>query len=424
MSSCSTPSAVRRGSARAALIGLALLASTLAGPPAQGRAGHVERVSVSSSERQAQGASAEPVISANGRFVAFTSTAQNLVRGTVEGTDVFVRDRWEGTTRLVSRSSGWAGVPGNGASGSPSISVDGRYVGFVSAADNLVRGDTNAAGDGFVRDLSTGVVRRVTLTPRGGQLADGVSEMVLSGDARSVVFRTAAGDLLQRRLGSGRVELVSVPLRDLGDGTGDGSRGMNASVSHDGRYVVYESYTLQESTPGVFLRDVVADTTVDIVHRRAENADDGSASPLISPDGRIVVFVSDAWGITPGTPLEAERLWAWDRERDRYSVVDSSIDVWVQVANAPTTLSLSRDGRFVAYQEVVDGRMLTVVRDRVTRATTRLADQVVEDTAAHPQSWAALNARGRRVAFTSPSPRLVGGDTNDATDVFLGRLAW
>ena len=108
------------------------------------------RVSVGAAGVQGNGASYQPSISADGRYVAFVSDASNLVLGDVNGyTDVFVRDRKLHKTSLVSVDS--AGVQGNSDSLSPSISADGRYVAFDSEASDLVAGDTNGYEDIFVR---------------------------------------------------------------------------------------------------------------------------------------------------------------------------------------------------------------------------------------------------------------------------------
>ena len=114
--------------------------------------GVTERVSVSSTGDQANGASYDVGVSADGRFVAFTSVATNLVANdTNRATDIFVRDRATNQTFLVSLDNN--GVQGNGPSYSPSISADGRFVAFISEAANLVTGDTNGVADVFVRDL-------------------------------------------------------------------------------------------------------------------------------------------------------------------------------------------------------------------------------------------------------------------------------
>src|SRR3569833_546803 len=127
-----------------------------------------ERVSVDSSGHEANSDSTEPVISQNGRYVAFTSLASNLVSGdTNNAWDVFVHDRSTGATTRVSVSS--AGVQGNVTSQSPTITPDGRYVAFGSDASNLVPNDTNGLSDIFVRDRVTGTTRRVSVDSQGNQ---------------------------------------------------------------------------------------------------------------------------------------------------------------------------------------------------------------------------------------------------------------
>ncbi|TMK66906.1 MAG: hypothetical protein E6G53_03640, partial [Actinobacteria bacterium] len=125
-----------------------------------------KRVSVDSHGAQDNGQSLKPAISANGRFVAFDSSASNLVAGdTNAAADVFVRDRKTGKTRRVSVDS--HGAQGNGATFLPAISADGRFVAFDSSASNLVAGDTNAVSDVFVRDRKTGKTRRVSVDSHG-----------------------------------------------------------------------------------------------------------------------------------------------------------------------------------------------------------------------------------------------------------------
>ena len=122
--------------------------------------GGTVRVSVSTAGAEADGFSADPVISADGSAVAFTSFATNLVAGDTNASeDVFVHDLNTGTTTRVNvTSAGGQSVPGSVAF--PSLSWDGRYVGFDSTADNLVPGDTNGYGDCFVYDRQVGLQRR------------------------------------------------------------------------------------------------------------------------------------------------------------------------------------------------------------------------------------------------------------------------
>ena len=116
-------------------------------------------------------ASASPVVSASGRYIAFTSSADDLVAGdTNRSPDVFVRDRGTGRTERVSvRTDGRQAGRSAAGSTEPAISGDGRYVAFTSAAPNLVRGDTNGASDVFVRDRVAGSTVRVSLASGGAQ---------------------------------------------------------------------------------------------------------------------------------------------------------------------------------------------------------------------------------------------------------------
>jgi Tol biopolymer transport system component len=158
-----------------------------------------ERVSVSSSGEQAnrpsQAAGFSVAISADGQFVAFSSDASNLDEGDDNNrTDIFVRDRAAGTTTRVSKSA--AGESANGPSQFASISGDGRFVVFQSAASNLVDDDTNGKTDIFVVDRTDGSVKRVSLTT-GGEQADGDSNFPqISADGGTVVFQSDATNLV------------------------------------------------------------------------------------------------------------------------------------------------------------------------------------------------------------------------------------
>lgn len=135
-------------------------------------------------------------ISANGRYVAFTSTASDLVPG--DGgdlnPDVFARDLLARTTVKVSVDA--AGGDANGSSVDPSISADGRYVAFASGASDLVAGDGNGKGDVFVRDLVAGTTVRVSADTAGMDANGSSGEPSISADGRYVAFSSAASDLV------------------------------------------------------------------------------------------------------------------------------------------------------------------------------------------------------------------------------------
>jgi hypothetical protein len=158
-------------------------------------AGTTERVSVSSEETQANGGSGDASISADGSYVAFDSVATNLVPDDTNGAyDVFVRDRLLGTTERVSVNSDE--VEGNGLTRGPSISADGRFVAFSSLAANLVPGDSNDVGDIFVRDRDLGTTERFSVSSTGEEANDRSCVASISGEGRCVAFHSLASNLV------------------------------------------------------------------------------------------------------------------------------------------------------------------------------------------------------------------------------------
>jgi Tol biopolymer transport system component len=157
------------------------------------------RVSIAGDGTQANAESAAPMISPDGGYVAFQSFAGNLVEDDTNGTtDVFVHDLSSGETTRV--SNGMAGTDPNGDSGIPAISGDGRYVAFQSYASNLVPGDTNMTVDVFRHDRTTGETQRVSVGDDGEQ-ANGPSndpgeDPSISTDGRYVCFASAATNLV------------------------------------------------------------------------------------------------------------------------------------------------------------------------------------------------------------------------------------
>jgi Tol biopolymer transport system component len=207
-------------------------------------------VSISSRGAQANSLSWAGVVSSRGRYVLFTSDASNLVPGDTNGTaDVFVRDRRTGKTKGVSVSL--HGAQGRGQSDGAWLTGDGRYALFGSYAANLVPGDTNGEPDVFVRDLGAGTTERVSVG-KGGAQANGSSGALgrtVTRDGRYVVFLSAATNLVpgdtngandvfvrDRKLGT--TERVSVPAAG---GQANGPSIDPLSLSGDGRFVAFTS---------------------------------------------------------------------------------------------------------------------------------------------------------------------------------------
>jgi hypothetical protein len=179
-----------------ALIGMAavIAAATILGP-ARASAGVTTRVSVASDGTEGNGGSISAAISADGRFVAFHSFADNLVAGDTNGfTDVFVHDRLTDITERVSVASD--GTEGNHQSLVPAISADGRFVAFESFADDLVAGDTNGFTDVFVHDRLTGITERVSVASDGTEGNGASISAAISADGRFVAFQSHADNLV------------------------------------------------------------------------------------------------------------------------------------------------------------------------------------------------------------------------------------
>lgn len=209
------------------------------------------RVSVSSAGAQANGASSQPRVSHDGRYVVFTSTASNLVPADTNGVaDVFVRDTVAGTTALVSLSTG-AGVP-DGASSDPQISADSRWVAFLSSASNIVAGDTNGVADVFVHDRGTQTTRRVSVSSTSAQGSAPSGPPGLSGDGGVVAFNTTnalvaadtnnADDVYRFDLNTGVLSRVSLGLGGAqGTSASPPTRYLPPSVSTTGEAIAFHS---------------------------------------------------------------------------------------------------------------------------------------------------------------------------------------
>jgi Tol biopolymer transport system component len=245
--------------------------------------------------------------------VAFASTATNLVPGDTNKTfDVFVRDRVLGTTERVSvATSGAQAVGGPSGSSHPAISANGRFVAFDSDATNLVPGDTNGVRDVFVHDRLTGTTTRVSRPTPSGQANGSSHGPAISASGQFVAFYSFATNLvtgdtngegdvfLHNRAAAGTTVRVSVAT---GGAEAIGGGSFSPVVSAEGRYIVFQSLAtnlVPDDFNGVgdyFVRDRLAGTTsrLSIAPDGTEGDAGGGLHRAISADGRIAVFASDA----------------------------------------------------------------------------------------------------------------------------------
>jgi CSLREA domain-containing protein len=209
----------------------------------------IEPVSVSADGLLGVGSSNSPSISADGRFVAFHSDASNLVPGdTNNKLDIFVFDRQTHTVERISNSN--EGALGNSYSQSPSISANGRYVAFQSSASNLVPDDTNDNPDVFVFDRQTRTVERESVNAAGVQADYYSFSPSISADGRFVAFESAAMNLVPGGTnGHAHALVIDRQTRaiELASVSNAGSQGdgesSEVSISADGRFVAFLSHS-------------------------------------------------------------------------------------------------------------------------------------------------------------------------------------
>ena len=263
----------------------AFIVASLPLAPASASPGTTERVSVANSGAQANGSYSEgSALSEDGSLVTFYSDASNLTSGDTNGVyDVFVRDLTSGLTERLSLDS--TGVQGNAASYAPAgITADGRYVVFTSEASNLVAGDTNGVSDIFVRDRLADTTERVNLSGSGGQANGGClgftgagSNAQISDDGRFVLFvswgsnlvpsdTNCKPDVFLRDRTAGTTELIST--NPLGNGGNGHSGATSLTMDATARFIAFASdasdlvaLDANGAQTDVFLRDRVGGTT-------------------------------------------------------------------------------------------------------------------------------------------------------------------
>ena len=407
--------------------------------------GNTTRVSVATGGGQANSGSFDPSISADGRYVAFVSAATNLVSGDTNGAwDIFVHDRQTGQTTRVSVATG--GGQANLDSLDPSISADGRYVAFVSAATNLVSGDTNNFQDIFVHDRQTGQTTRVSVASDGTQANGHSYAPSISADGRYVAFASLASNLVSGDT-NGAWD-VFVHDRQTGETTrvsvaSDGTQaigfffGSSPSISADGRYVAFDSWATNlvsgdtNDKPDVFVHDrQTGQTTRVSVSSDGTQANNGAIYPSISADGRYVAFESNSTNLVSGDTNSVTDIFVHDRQTGQTTRVSVSSD-GTQANGGPgwsgNPSSISADGRYVAFHSYADNLVSgdtnsatdIFVHDRQTGVTTRVSIASDGTQANGFSASPSISADGRYVAFMSGATNLVSGDTNNDWDVFV-----
>ena len=351
-------------------------------------AGGISNVSVDSTGEHGNQNSWAPQLSGDGRFVAFISEADNLVANDTNGQmDVFVHDRLSGVTERVSIDS--LGNEGNDGSVSPAISQNGQIVAFVSLASNLVPNDTNGVSDVFVHDRTTGETTRVNVSNEGEE-ANGESFLA----------------------------------------------GWDVSISADGRFVAFHSGATNlvpndtNQYSDIFLHDRQTGITTRVsVDSQGEEANFDSLAPAISGNGNVITFRSLADNLVEGDSNNTEDVFVHDRvsgittRASVSSTGEEAIGEFLPIFEPP---AISADGRYVVFHSpwinlvpgvAESGRVY--LHDRQTGTTELVSRNSQGQESNGFDQVPAISADGRFVTFSSSGTNLVSFPVSGFTNVYL-----
>lgn len=408
----------------------------------------------------------EASASADGRYVAFASSALNLFPGQKRTkayglADVFLLDRVTGGVVLVSRKAGASTAGGNKPSQQPSISADGAYVAFLSTATDLVAGqvDMSSSTDLFLFERATGnvtLVSRAASAPNATANGEVTAPTVLSADGRYVAYQSRATNAVTGQLDANGFEDVFLFDRVAGtnvlvshNASGTAAAGSQPSerpsISADGRWIAFESAASdlvagQSGASGDFVFLYDRTTTANLLVSHAVGAPATAtgfaygSGPKVSADGAFVAYASTAPDVVAGQvdPSGNADVFLWDRAADTTTLVSHASGAPATAANAYSSEPRpSADGRYVAFLSqagnlvgaLAPGGSQAYLFDRLS-GTNVLASGVggspttASGGAAHSAS---PSADGRYVLFSSAALDVVAGqvDTNGGEDLFL-----
>lgn len=411
----------------------------------------------------ANGHSGSQRTSADGRFVVFVSDATNLVPNQSDANganDIFVRDRQTGTTKLVSHAAGSPSTAADALSDSPAISADGRWIAYASLATDIAGLDLNGGADIYLYDRVNDVTTLVSHSVAGaGFTASDVSQTpAISGDGRFVAYASYAADLIAAQSDSNADLDVFVFDRTTGtnalvshDSVAPNATGISYSfapaISQDGAFVAYYSAALNlvadqsnagESVQHCFLYDRVANTNVMVDHQpgAAATSGDGNAGstepldpPVFSADGKYLAYASTSTNLVSGqTDTNSDYdIFLFDCVAGTNLLVSHRADSLTTTGTGGIAYnpSINADGRFVSYRSAqndlvagqIDGTTFQNVFlfDRQTRTNALVSHAFGAPTAegnglageAPRYGYQSVSPDGRFVAFWSSSTNLI-----------------
>jgi flagellin-like hook-associated protein FlgL len=376
--------------------------------------GGLVRVSTTSTGAEATGGSSGLAqTTASGRYLVFQSTATNLVSGdTNAANDVFLKDLSTGQTTRISTTSQGTEATGGG-SYSPQITPDGQYAVFSSDASNLVSGDTNGLTDIFVKNILTGQVTRVSTTSSDVQALGNSTNAQITADGRYVLFQSDATNLVS----SDTNATIDIFLKDLQtglltrvnvDSNGNQATGGISSVAQitpDGRYVLFQSDATNlvsgdtNGTGDIFMKDLVTGMLTRVSTNSAgDQGNAHAADATITPDGKYVTFRSNSSNVFAGDTNGTYDVYVKELSTGNVALVSS--DSAGTIGNGLSIISsTTSDARYVTYY--------SQATNLVSGDTNALRDIFVKDLLTGQTSRVNVNNSGTQASGgLSSNPRI------------------
>jgi Tol biopolymer transport system component len=386
------------------------------------------RVSVAADGSQGNAGSSQPVISGDGRFVAFLSRANNLAPGDLSRTaGIYVKELATGEVRRIA-----AGLL-------PTLSHDGRYVAFLSAARDLVPGDTNARTDVFVHDRQENTTTRVSVATDGTQADADSQDAFIAAGGRYVVFTSTATTLAPGATGTNRK--VFVHDRETGtttevsvrpDGTSAAMDSSYATISADGRRVAFSSQA-KDLVPGATTQNLLSAYVRDLGTGTTERLPSGFVKGWvsISADGRYVGYMDSRSDIVTGDTNGKADVFRYELGTGavaRVNVAPNGTEADKDSGLVPQGVPMSADGRYVLFESAAtnlvagdtNARRDVFVRDTQAGTTTRVSVDGTAASASAANYVGSITGDGGAAVFTSELS-LEAADTNAASDIYLWR---
>ncbi|UVF20832.1 hypothetical protein HPT29_006805 [Microvirga terrae] len=407
----------------------------------------LRRVSTAADGMERLGNSSDAQFSPDGRSIVFASDAPLVAGDDNHKADIYIKDL---ITGAITRVSTAGTTQANEFSTNARFSPDGRFVLFESLADNLVAGDNNHSADIFMKELSTGVITRLSVDQNKLDANNGSYDARFSPDGRFIVFESDASnlvagdpdnqatDIFRLELSTGVVECVSTVNGIFGNHYSYGAR-----FGPDGRSVVFTSDADNlvagdnNGKADIFLKnlDTKEVTRISVAKNGAE-ANNGSYNAQVSPDGRSIMFESVASNLTAdGTEAEDgySDIFVKDMTAPNGDVVCVSKAQNGTKANGDSyNARFSPDGRYVVFESYADNLVAgddngvadIFLKNLDTKEVTRISIATSGMETTFGSFDAQFSPDGRFVTFESEAPNLVANDGNNASDIFLVDLLY